>query len=167
MKKIPLIIAALAITVVSCQKMPTSQSVSLNASSKIVSPGETVAVTAQVAGANTLNWTVSPTTSVSSVYAITTETTNYLTFNEPGIYTVAVNTRNLPLDSIHLCNHFDHDGHHVPDSLWNHHVGELWHAHDGDNCHGGGCGHPRHVYGGHGCHLGQDSATIVITVRNP
>jgi hypothetical protein len=168
MKKLPLMIVALSIAVTSCQKSTTQQSVSLTASSKVIAPGETVTIKANIVGANTISWMVSPVAHANGIYSISTETTNYYQFDTAGIYTIAVNTRNLPFDTIHHCDPDDFPGHHLPDSLWNHHVGDMWHDHDGDFG-GGGCnGHGGHGgHGGFGCHLGQDSASVVITVRNP
>lgn len=167
MKKMSVLVVALAIAATSCQKTATQPSVSLEASSKVVAPGETVTIKANVVGANTLNWTVNPVANTNGVYSISTETTNYYTFDAPGTYTVAVSVRNLPFDTIHHCNHLDHAGHHIPDSLWNHHVGEVWHDHDGDHDGGGCMGGSHGNHGGHGCHFGQDSTNVVITVRNP
>jgi hypothetical protein len=149
MKKSILFIAAIGL-LVACQKANNEDAITLSASSTSVTPGETVTVTATTSTANTLRWSVNPAANANGVYTVTTEKTNYYTFAAPGTYTIGVRARNLKLDSTYKCNPLDSLRHHVPDSIWNHRIGEMWQQH----------GHDKG-----GCKNGQDLASVVVTVK--
>lgn len=149
MKKTVIAAFAAACVVAACQKQDSS-SISLSASATTVAPGQVVSVTANTSSANALSWSANPAATASGTYSITTEKTNYYTFSATGTYTIGVRARHLELDSVHHCDHLDSIGHHVEDSAWNHHIGELWHER----------GHDRG-----GCRNGVDSASVTITVK--
>ena len=137
-------------TFVACNKSNSdSNSISLTASTTTATVGQTVAVTAST-NVNTLSWSATPAASATAAYGVSTEKTNYFTFSQPGSYVIGVRARGLDLDSIHICNHADSIGHHIPDSLWNHHIDSIWHVR----------GHDRGQ-----CKNGQDSASVVIQVK--
>ncbi len=149
MKKLFLIFVSAAGILSACQKSSSLNSVSLSASTTTASVGQTVVVTASTTE-NSIDWSVTPATGSVQTYDVTTEKINYYTFTQAGVYTVGVRVRHLDLDSVHTCNHADSTGHHLQDSVWNHHIDSLWHGrglHHGD------------------CHLGQDSASITIKVN--
>src|SRR2546421_12569473 len=81
-----------------CNKTNDSSQVSLSASTTQATIGQTVSVTVSTAK-NASNWTVTPSLGVSKTYALTTAKVNYITFNQPGLYTVAVTVKNLNYDS--------------------------------------------------------------------
>jgi hypothetical protein len=154
MRKLSLVAAGVVVTALSitaCQKSATDSAgtTSLTASATTVSVGQRVTVSANTSG-NVVSWTVTPPTATSQVYSISTEKTNYFSFSQPGEYRIGVRARSMGLDSVHHCDHSDSIGHHVPDSIWNHHVDSLYHQH---GFHHGGC------------HDGVDSASIIISVR--
>lgn len=133
-----------------CNKSANNaNAVSLSASTTEATVGQTVTVTASTSS-NSLSWTVTPSSSASKTYSVTTEKTNYITFSQAGTYTVGVRARDLQLDSVHHCDHADSTGHHLQDSVWNHHIDSLWITH---GFHQGGCKN------------GQDSASVRITVK--
>lgn len=137
-------------TLVACNKSNSStSSISLTASTTTATVGQTVSVTAST-NVNTLSWSATPASTAAATYAVTTEKTNYFTFSQPGTYTIGVRARGLDLDSIHICNHADSIDHHIPDSLWNHHIDSIWHVR----------GHDKGQ-----CKNGQDSASVVIQVK--
>jgi plastocyanin len=148
MKKSLIFLSAAAI-LFACNKSNDSNSISLTASAIQVAVGQTVAVTATT-NVNTLSWSATPAATSVGAYAVTTEKTNYYSFSSPGIYTIGVRARGLDLDSVHICNHGDSVGHHLPDSIWNHRIDSIWHLR----------GHDRGQ-----CKNGQDSASIVIQVK--
>ena len=140
----------LAAALVACNKSTnTDSSVSLTASSIQVAVGQTVAVTAST-NVNALSWSATPAATATGTYTVTTEKTNYYSFSQPGDYVIGVRARGLDLDSVHICNHADSIGHHLPDSLWNHHIDSMWHVR----------GHDRGQ-----CKNGEDSASVVIQVK--
>jgi hypothetical protein len=150
MKKMMLSLIVAASLLYACNKSASdSTTVSLTASATEVAAGQTITVTANTR-TNALSWSVTPANTASKAYAVTTEKTNYISFSQPGVYTVGVRARNLSLDSMHHCNHGDSTGHHVQDSVWNHHIDSLWVGH---GFHRGGCKN------------GQDSASLRITVK--
>lgn len=138
-------------SIIACQKASTDSNgtTTLTASSTSVSVGQKVTVLTNTTG-NVVSWTVTPPSAVTQVYSISTEKTNYFTFSQPGDYRIGVRTRGMELDSMHHCNPLDSIGHHIPDSIWNHHVDSLFHQH---GFHHGGC------------RDGVDSASIIITVH--
>ena len=151
MKKMIFSLVAATGLLYACNKSATNaNAVSLSASTTEAVVGQTVTVTATT-GTNSLSWSVNPASTAAKAYDVTTEKTNYITFSQPGTYTVGVRARHLDLDSVHHCNHADSTGvHHVQDSLWNHHIDSLW------------VGHGFH----HGdCKNGVDSASLRITVK--
>jgi hypothetical protein len=150
MKKMMLSLLAAASMLYACNKSAAdSNAVSLTASTTEAAVGQTITVTANTR-TNALSWSVTPASTASAAYAVTTEKTNYISFSQPGTYTVGVRARDLSLDSMHHCNHSDSTGHHAQDSVWNHHVDSLWVTH---GFHRGGCKN------------GQDSASLRITVK--
>jgi hypothetical protein len=148
MKK-PLLFLSAAAILFACNKAADPNSISLTASATQVAVGQTVSVTANT-NVNTLSWSATPAATASGAYNVTTEKTNYYSFSSPGSYVIGVRARGLDLDSVHICNHADSIGHHVPDSTWNHHVDSIWHIR----------GHDKGQ-----CKNGQDSASIVIQVK--
>ncbi len=150
MKKMMLCLLVAAPLLYACNKSASdSTAVSLSASTTEAAVGQTITVTANTR-TNALSWSVTPANAASVAYAVTTEKTNYISFSKPGVYTVGVRTRDLSLDSMHHCNHGDSTGHHVQDSVWNHHIDSLW---------------VNHGFHRGGCKNGQDSASLRITVK--
>jgi hypothetical protein len=143
--------AVLPLTIlVACNKSnSTDSTISLSASTTTATVGQTVSVTASTS-TNALSWSVTPATTATAIYGVTTEKTNYFTFSQPGDYVIGVRARGLDLDSVHICDHADSLGHHFQDSLWNHHIDSLWH------------GRGNHLGG---CRNGQDSASVIIKVK--
>jgi len=133
-----------------CNKSNSNtSSISLAASTTTAAVGQTISVTAST-NVNTLSWSATPAATAAATYGVTTEKTNYFTFSQPGNYVIGVRARGLDLDSVHICNHADSIGHHLPDSLWNHHIDSMWHVR----------GHDRGQ-----CKNGEDSASVVIQVK--
>jgi hypothetical protein len=126
-----------------------SSSISLAASATQVAVGQTVSITAST-NVNTLSWSATPAATTTATYGVTTEKTNYFSFSQPGTYVIGVRARGLDLDSVHACNHNDSIGHHLPDSLWNHHIDSMWHVR----------GHDRGE-----CKKGHDSASVIIQFK--
>ncbi len=149
MKKIIAGALVTTLSLVACQKSNSGDQISLTASSTTATVGQTITVTATTS-TNSVSWSATPPAGVSKTYDVTTEKTNYFTFNAPGTYTIGVRARHLELDSIHHCNRADSIGHHFQDSVWNHHIDSLWHRN----------GHDKG-----GCKKGQDSASVVIYVK--
>ena len=148
MKK-PLLLLSAATILFACNKASSPDAVSLTASATQVAVGQTVSVTAST-NVNTLSWSATPAATATGTYGVTTEKTNYYSFSNAGTYVIGVRARGLDLDSVHICNHADSIGHHVPDSIWNHRVDSIWHLR----------GHDKGQ-----CKNGQDSASIVIQVK--
>ena len=150
MKKAIISASAALLVLVACNKSnSTGATISLTASTTTASVGQTVSVTASTS-TNALSWSATPAATATAAYSVTTEKTNYFTFSQPGEYVVGVRARGLDLDSVHVCNHADSIGHHFQDSVWNHHIDSLWH------------GHGNHLGS---CKKGQDSASVIITVK--
>ena len=151
MKKAIFSLFSAIVLLYACNKSASNgTAITLTTSSTEITAGQTITVTANTSS-NSLSWTVNPAAASSKAYAVTTEKTNYITFYQPGSYTVGVRARTLQLDSVHHCNFADSTGgHHVQDSVWNHHIDSLWISH---GFHTGGCKN------------GQDSASIRITVK--
>ena len=83
-----------------CSKNNDSSQVSLTASTTQATIGQTVSVTVST-NKNASSWTVTPSLAVSKTYSLTTAKVNYITFNQPGLYTVAVTVKNINYDSTH------------------------------------------------------------------
>lgn len=150
MKKLFFSSVLATIILFACNKSNTdNDAITLTASTTEAAVGQTVSVTAST-NVNSLSWSATPAASTIKTYSVTTEKTNYFTFSQPGDYVIGVRARHLALDSIHKCNPADSVRHHVPDSLWNHHIDSLWHVK----------GHHRG-----GCRKGQDSASVIIKVK--
>jgi hypothetical protein len=111
MKKTVFIPALFLLSLVACKKTNDSapSQISLTPSTTTATVGETVSVTLS-SNANASKWTVTPATATKA-YAVTTSKVNYFTFNEPGVYTVAVSSRAIAFDST---------GNQSLDSSWNH-----------------------------------------------
>ena len=149
MKKAALSAALPLLVMLACNKSNSTDAISLTASATEVSVGQTVSVTANTS-TNALSWSVNPAATARATYTVSTEKTNYFTFSQAGEYVIGVRARGLALDSVHVCNHADSAGHHFQDSVWNYHIDSVWH------------GHGNHLGG---CKKGQDSASVIITVK--
>lgn len=94
-----IVVTAAALLVTACSKSSNGlSSVYLTPSAATVTAGETVAVTL-ISNTNASQWTVSPSLNSKATYGITTSKVNYFTFTKSGVYTIAVNTRNVVYDS--------------------------------------------------------------------
>jgi lipopolysaccharide export system protein LptA len=101
--------ALLLVCIASCKKSADAASqISLSASTTQTTTGQVVAVTLS-SSVNASRWTVSPSTATKT-YTVTTSKVNYITFSQPGTYTVSVSAKALNYDSTHQSL----------DSLWNH-----------------------------------------------
>jgi|GEM_PF-1784010 len=150
MKKLVLTLCSGALLLFACNKSASNgATISLSASSTSVAVGQTITVTATTSS-NALSWSVTPASNAKAAYTVTTEKTNYISFSQPGSYTVGIRARSLALDSVHHCNYADSTGHHAQDSTWNHHIDSLWTGHG---------------YHEGGCQKGKDSASVLITVK--
>ena len=101
MKSKLMIVSALGVLgLLSCQKNNDgASSVTLTPSTTTAQVGQTVTVAVN-SSANASSWTVTPATSVTKTYGITTSKINSFTFNQAGVYRVAVTTKNISCDSI-------------------------------------------------------------------
>ena len=98
MKKSILVFAILITAVLfACNKSDISQ-ISLTASTTEATVGQTVSVVL-TANANASNWTVTPSSSVTQLYGLTTSKINYFTFSQTGTYIISVKARNVAYDS--------------------------------------------------------------------
>ena len=94
-----------------CQKSnDVAAPISLTPSATQVAVGQQVSVTLS-ANANAVNWTVTPSSSATKTYSLTTSKVNYFTFGQAGTSTVAVRARSVAYDSTL---------HQSLDSCWNH-----------------------------------------------
>ena len=94
-----------------CQKSTDAASqISLVPSATPTIVGQTVSVALSTT-ANASNWTVSPSSTATKTYGLTTSKVNYFTFSQPGVYTVSVRARSVAYDSTL---------HQSLDSCWNH-----------------------------------------------
>src|SRR5437773_7597057 len=117
-RKTWIISLVLLVGIAACQKANQAYT-SLSASTTQAVVGQTVNVELST-NQNASSWTVTPSSSVSQTYTITTTKVNNFTFATPGVYTVGVRTRNIaysPNQSL--------------DSCWHHGGG------DGGGCHHG------------------------------
>jgi hypothetical protein len=89
--------ALLALSLLACKKSSESQ-ISLTPSATQVTTGQTVSVELS-ADANVSNWTVTPSSTATQAYGLTTSKINNFSFSEPGVYTVSVRTRKIAYDS--------------------------------------------------------------------
>ncbi|MDQ6609787.1 MAG: hypothetical protein M3Y85_08205 [Bacteroidota bacterium] len=99
MKKTKWVLSALlAFALAACQKSNDASQISLTPSATQVAVGQQVSVSL-ASTANVSNWTVSPSSSVTKTYGLTTSKVNYLTFSQAGVYTVSVRARSVAYDS--------------------------------------------------------------------
>lgn len=111
MKKTMLTLSAMVtMAFFACQKSADDSQITLTPSVTQVATGEQVSVTLS-ANANASNWTVSPASTATKAYGLTTSKINYFTFSQPGVYTVSVRARNIAYDSTKNQS---------LDSCWNH-----------------------------------------------
>ena len=111
MKKTKRAIVGLALfAFAACQKSNDASQISLTPSTTTATIGQTVSVTLS-SKANASNWTVSPSSTATQTYGLTTSKVNYFTFSQPGVYTVSVRARSVAYDSA---------AHQSLDSCWNH-----------------------------------------------
>lgn len=87
--------ALFAVGLYACQKnnSDTSQ-ISLTPSTTTARVGETVSVSLSSTN-NASSWSVSPSSTVTKTYNVTTSKVNYFTFSQAGTYTVSVRTKNV------------------------------------------------------------------------
>ncbi len=91
--------AFFAVSLYACQKNNDAASqISLTASTTQAKVGETVSVSL-ASSANASSWSVTPASTATKTYDLTTSKVNYFTFSEAGTYTVSVRTKKLNFDS--------------------------------------------------------------------
>lgn len=88
---------ATVLLVVSCTKASQDQ-VSLTPSTTVATVGETISITANT-NTNAISWSVSPSTTATKQFAITTQKVNYFTFSKAGQYSIGVRARDVAYDS--------------------------------------------------------------------
>lgn len=93
-----------------CNKSNDASQISLTPSTTQAVVGQTVSV-ALTSPANASNWTVTPSSTATKAYSLTTSKVNYFTFSQAGTYTVSVRARSIAYDST---------AHQSLDSCWNH-----------------------------------------------
>jgi len=99
MKKTMLGLSVLiTVTFFACQKANDESQIELTPSATQVAVGQQMSVTLS-SSANVSNWTVSPASSVTKTYGLTTSKVNYFTFSQPGTYTISVRARSIAYDS--------------------------------------------------------------------
>lgn len=100
MKKANRIAAALLLLgFFSCQKSnDVATPIALTPSATQVAVGQQLSVTVS-ANANAVNWSVTPSSSATKTYSLTTSKVNYFTFSQAGTYTISVRTKNIAYDS--------------------------------------------------------------------
>lgn len=81
-----------------CTKSNEDSQISLAASATQVVVGQQASVSLTT-NANLSNWTVTPAAAVNKTFELTTSKINYFTFTQPGVYTIAVSTKNVAYDS--------------------------------------------------------------------
>ncbi len=81
-----------------CKKSNDASQITLTPSATQVAVGQQMSVTLS-ANANASNWTVSPSSTATKRYDLTTSKVNYFTFSQPGVYTVSVRARKIAYDS--------------------------------------------------------------------
>lgn len=92
----------LAVGFYACQKNNSDASrISLTPSATQATVGQTVSVSLS-ANASASSWTVSPSSTATKTYGLTTGKVNYFTFSQAGTYTVSVRTKNLSGDTASL-----------------------------------------------------------------
>lgn len=90
---------ALSLALFACQKNNDSASqISLTPSATQVSVGQPVDISLTTT-ANASNWTVSPASTVTKTYGLTTSKVNSFTFSRAGVYTVSVRAKSIAYDS--------------------------------------------------------------------
>jgi plastocyanin len=90
-------IALLVLGFTACKKSSQSQ-ITLTPSTTEATVGQTVSVTLS-ADANASSWTVSPSSTASKTFGVTTSKVNYFTFTQPGVYTISVRAKTIAYDS--------------------------------------------------------------------
>lgn len=98
MKKLLAFHAMTMITFFACQKSNDASSIVLTPSATQVATGQQMSVSLS-ASANASNWTVSPSSTATKMYGLTTSKVNYFTFSQPGVYTISVRARSIAYDS--------------------------------------------------------------------
>jgi hypothetical protein len=91
------VVALLLFGFSACQKSNDVE-ITLTPSTTQTTIGQTVSV-ALSGNANVSNWTVSPSSTATETYGLTTSKINYFTFSQPGVYTVSVRARKVAYDS--------------------------------------------------------------------
>lgn len=90
--------ALLTLSFYACKKAATDAQITLTPSATEVAVGQQVSVS--LAGnVNASNWTVTPSSTATKTYGLTTSTVNYFTFSSPGTYTVSVRAKKVNYDS--------------------------------------------------------------------
>ena len=121
-KKAGLMVTLCVMGLVACQKANNSAAeTTLTASTTQAVVGQTVSVQLS-SNRNAASWTVTPSTSVSQIFTISTRPVNYFIFDRAGTYTVGVRTRNIAFDSLHDQS---------LDSCWHHSGGDAGGCHKG------------------------------------
>jgi hypothetical protein len=111
MKKTKLAVFALLLVVFSaCKKSDQALQITLTPSATSTIIGQAISVTLG-GNANVSNWTVTPSSTATKTYGLTTSKINYFTFSQAGVYTVSVRARSIAYDST---------AHQSLDSCWNH-----------------------------------------------
>ena len=107
----------LLVALVSCMKANQDQ-VSLTASTTEATVGQTISVTVN-SNTNAVSWSVSPSTTATKQFAITTQKVNYFTFSKTGQYSIGVRARDIAYDSTR---------HQSLDSCWRNGGGDRGHC---------------------------------------
>ena len=101
--------AVAAIALFACKKSNDASQITLTPSASQVAVGQELTVTLG-ANANASKWSVSPSSTATAAYGLTTSKVNYFTFSRSGTYTISVAARNIAYDSA---------SHQSLDSCWN------------------------------------------------
>lgn len=89
----------LSLALFACRKNnDTALQISLTPSATQVSVGQSVSVSLSTT-ANASNWTVSPSSTATKTYGLTTSKVNSFTFSQAGVYTVSVRAKSIAYDS--------------------------------------------------------------------
>ncbi len=98
MKSRKLITCLVVLALISCNKSNDSAQISLTPSSTQVTVGETLSV-ALSTNANASNWGVTPSSTATKTYGLTTNKVNYFKFSQAGTYTISVTARSVSYNS--------------------------------------------------------------------
>ena len=99
MKKTKLFVVAFVFLGFSaCQKPNDASQITLTPSTTLTTIGQTISVSLS-ANANVSNWTVTPSSTATKAYGLTTSKVNYFTFSQAGVYSISVRARNIAYDS--------------------------------------------------------------------